>query len=35
VPADTDLPDSVQSLGDVPAHVTLPIACGEINTASG
>lgn len=35
VPADTDLPDSVQSLGDVPAHVTLPIACGEIRTASG
>lgn len=28
VPADTALPDSVRSLGDVPAHVTLPIACG-------
>lgn len=24
------LPDSVASLGDIPAHVTLPIACGEI-----
>lgn len=30
VPEGTDLPDSAQSLGDVPAHVTLPIACGEI-----
>ncbi|HET6630625.1 MAG TPA: hypothetical protein VFG91_12690 [Woeseiaceae bacterium] len=24
------MPDSVASLGDIPAHVTLPIACGEI-----
>lgn len=29
----TDLPDSVQSLGDVPAHVTLPIACGTLEPA--
>ncbi len=28
------LPDSVASIGDIPAHVTLPIACGEIE-ASG
>lgn len=28
------MPDSVASLGDIPAHVTLPIACGEIE-ASG
>lgn len=26
----TALPDSVASLGDIPAQVTLPIACGEI-----
>ena len=26
----TELPDSVASLGTVPARVTLPIACGEI-----
>lgn len=31
---DTDLPDSVASLGDIPAHVTLPIACGEIAVVS-
>lgn len=30
VPTDTDLPESVASLGDIPAHVTLPIACGKI-----
>lgn len=29
VPANTNLPDSVASLGPIPAHVTLPIACGE------
>lgn len=28
VPEGTELPDTVQSLPDVPAHVTLPIACG-------
>lgn len=28
------LPDSVASLEDIPAHVTLPIACGQIE-ASG
>lgn len=30
VPSDTTLPASVQSLGPIPAAVTLPIACGEI-----
>jgi hypothetical protein len=30
VGADANLPDSVQSLPDVPARVTLPIACGEL-----
>ncbi|HEY9037716.1 MAG TPA: hypothetical protein VIN05_02070 [Roseovarius sp.] len=35
VPEGTDLPETVQSLGDVPAHVTLPIACGEIVAAEG
>lgn len=30
VPADTSLPTSVQSLGPIPAQVTLPIACGKI-----
>lgn len=27
------MPDSVASLGDIPAHVTLPIACGEIEAS--
>lgn len=35
VAEDTELPDSVQSLGEVPAHITLPIACGEIVAAEG
>lgn len=30
VPADTKLPTTVQSLGPIPAQVTLPIACGRI-----
>lgn len=30
VPSDSDLPASVGSLGTVPSHVTIPIACGEI-----
>lgn len=30
VDQETELPASVQSLGEVPAHVTLPVACGEI-----
>jgi len=30
VPADTKLPSTVASLGPIPAHVTLPIACGRI-----
>lgn len=29
VPADAALPGSVASLGPIPAHVTLPIACGK------
>ena len=34
---DTTLPESVQSLPDVPAKVTLPVGCGEleISAASG
>lgn len=31
VPDSANLPSSVQSLGPIPAHVTLPIACGEIH----
>lgn len=27
---DTQLPDSVQSLPNVPPQVTLPVACGEL-----
>jgi hypothetical protein len=30
VPASTKLPATVASLDDIPARVTLPIACGEI-----
>lgn len=30
VPADAGLPESAQSLPGVPAHVTLPIACGTL-----
>lgn len=30
VPESTKLPETVQSLGPIPAHVTLPIACGKI-----
>jgi hypothetical protein len=30
VPSATQLPASVASLGDIPAQVTLPIACGAI-----
>jgi hypothetical protein len=33
VPVDAKLPSSVASLGSIPAHVTLPIACGEIHRA--
>lgn len=29
VPSETDLPESVASLGDIPAQVTLPIGCGK------
>ncbi len=30
VPSDMELPATVKSLGPIPAHVTLPIACGKI-----
>lgn len=30
VPADTDLPAMAESLEGVPAHMTLPVACGEV-----
>ena len=30
VPSATTLPASVDSLGTIPAQVTLPIACGRI-----
>jgi hypothetical protein len=30
VPASAELPDTVASLGAIPAQVTIPIACGEI-----
>lgn len=33
VPANTKLPGTVKSLGPIPAHVTLPIACGKIERA--
>lgn len=33
VSPDTDLPDTVQSLGGLPAYLTLPVACGEIAPA--
>jgi hypothetical protein len=35
VPASTVLPATVASLGDIPAQVTLPIACGEIERSPG
>lgn len=34
VSSDTDLPGSVQSLGGLPATLTLPVACGEIVRAN-
>ncbi len=34
VSADSALPPSVASLGTIPAHVTLPIACGKIEQAA-
>lgn len=33
VNSETVLPDSVKSLPGVPAHVTIPIACGKIEVA--
>lgn len=30
IPENSELPSSVASLGPIPAHVTLPIACGDI-----
>lgn len=35
VPAGQTLPTTVASLGPIPAHVTLPIACGKIERAAG
>jgi hypothetical protein len=34
VPDGTKLPATVQSLGPIPAQVTLPIACGKIERVS-
>lgn len=34
VPSATHLPATVQSLGPIPAQVTLPIACGRIERAA-
>lgn len=30
IPSNINLPETVQSVGDIPAHTTLPIACGKI-----
>lgn len=30
VPNDTELPESVSSIADIPGQVTIPIACGKI-----
>ena len=30
ISAETELPESVQSLGGLPANLTLPVACGEV-----
>lgn len=35
VPSGTNLRGTVQSLGPIPAQVTLPIACGKIERVSG
>lgn len=35
IPEATELLDTVQSLGDIPAQVTLPIACGGLDVVSG
>src|SRR5699024_4951933 len=35
VPSSTRLPSTVASLGPIPAQVTLPIACGRIERATG
>ncbi|MBD3345158.1 MAG: hypothetical protein GF401_08870 [Chitinivibrionales bacterium] len=35
VAPDMQLPGSVQSLPNVPAHVTLPVACGKLRRQSG
>lgn len=31
VPSDTQLPLTVASVHDIPAHITIPIACGKID----
>jgi hypothetical protein len=33
VPPENELPSTAASLGDIPAQVTLPIACGQIEKA--
>lgn len=33
VPQDVELPESAASVMGIPAHVTLPIACGELSAA--
>lgn len=35
LPESTDLPDSIRSLEGVPAHMTLPVACGELEEWQG
>lgn len=35
VPDSTKLPKTVASIANIPANVTLPIACGKINKVSG
>jgi hypothetical protein len=35
IPRSTKLPTSVHSLDDIPAQVTLPIACGKIHKVEG
>lgn len=34
VPKDTELPKTVATIADIPAQVTIPIACGKINKVS-
>lgn len=34
VPPSTDLPESVKSVAGLPAHLTLPVACGSVRVGS-